>query len=166
MPTNPYVDEAIPHEAGHIIVGVAVGMPIRGLAVDIVRNGQETGIGHFRTLSIGPSDEAISITPPEFMAAYKLFVAGGLAGNRFAGVPAADESLQSDRKTLSRVGTESLEELADAAVKIIYGRRRIFRRLNSLIRQRFLNLMADDALKTDCYTLLSQQDLIDIFSKP
>ncbi len=100
------------------------------------------------------------------MAAYKLFVAGGLAGNRFAGVPAADESLQSDRKTLSRVGTESLEELADAAVKIIYGRRRIFRRLNSLIRQRFLNLMADDALKTDCYTLLSQQDLIDIFSKP
>jgi hypothetical protein len=54
------------------------------------------------------------------MAAYKLLVAGGLAGNRFAGIPAADESLQSDRKMLSWVGIESLEGLEDAAVKIIY----------------------------------------------
>lgn len=161
-----YVNEAIPHEAGHILVGMAVGMPISGLTVDIVRNDEGTMIGDFATVSIEPPDEEIPRTPPKLLAAYKLFVAGGLAGNRFASVPAADESIQSDRKKLARVGNEKLEELADMAAKIIDGHRRKFRRLTSVVRQRFLDLMDDSSLKTGQHTLLTQQELNDIFSRP
>jgi hypothetical protein len=163
---HSYVSEAIPHEAGHIVVGMALGIPIRGLTVNIVRDDRGTMIGDFATLSVEPPDEEIPRTPPKLLAAYKLFVAGGLAGNRFASVPAAEESIQSDRKRLARVGTESLEEVADMAAAIIEGRRRKFRRLISVIRQRFLDLMSSNNLQTGPCSLLNEQDLNDILSRP
>jgi hypothetical protein len=77
------------------------------------------------------------------MAEYRLFVAGGLAGNRVVGIPAAHESLQRDRMQLARVGSESLEEMADRAVDIIERYHHSFVQLRSLVRERFENILAD-----------------------
>lgn len=52
------------------------------------------------------------------------------------------------------------------AVSIIEKRKRVFRRLASIIRQRIVNLMNRNDLQTVRYVLLTQQDLDDIFSKP
>jgi hypothetical protein len=161
---NQYVDQAIPHEAGHLVVGWALGIPIWGLTVDIVRNGEERVSGHVRTLSIGSSNEAIPGTQAAFMARYRLFVAG-LAANLLDGAPAAEDSLESDRKMLARLGTASLEEVADRAAEILVRYPDVFHRVNSLIRQRFLRLMEEDSLRAETYPLLSEQDLADIVSK-
>ena len=167
MLIDAYVEQAIPHEAGHIVVGRSFGwIPIRELAVNIVRDQRGIATGDFATASIEPSDEAIAITPPERLTEYKIFVAGGLAGNRSAGISAAEEGLQSDRKQLARAGPENLEEMADRAATIIDRHHQTFSRLRSLIRQRFETLMADNALPTGRYTLLSDQDLIDFFNEP
>lgn len=154
-----YVDEAIPHEAGHIVVGLAVGMPIRGLAVHITVDMRGKKIGDFATGSVEPPDEEIPRTPPGVLHSYKLFLAGGLAGNKFAGVPAADESLQNDKLKLARVGSDNLETLSEEAVKIIETERQQFVYLTGLIRERFLTLMADPNLQTGRYRLLDQADL-------
>lgn len=160
-----YVDEAIPHEAGHIVVGSTVGMPIRGLAVNIVVNREGKKIGDFATESVEPPDEEIPLTPPKILLAYKAYLAGGLAGNNFVGSPATEECLQNDRLKLARVGTESLETMSEIAAPIIEKNHVEFGRLTSLIRDRFLALMADAALKTGRYRLLDEKDLDEIFGK-
>jgi hypothetical protein len=161
-----FVDEAIPHEAGHIVVGMAVGMPIRGLAVHIIVSAQGKVIGDFATESVEPPDEEIPRIPPPVLKSYKLFLAGGLAGNKSAGIPATDESLQNDRLKLARVGTESLEAMSEMAARIIEKDRQKFERLRSLIRERFIALMADPDIRTGRYAVISQGDLSDIFSTP
>ena len=159
-----FVDEAIPHEAGHIVVGMAVGMPIAGLEVHVVVSAQGKKIGDFATKSLEPSDEQIPKTPPSVLKDYKLFLAGGLAGNEFAGIPASNESLQNDRLKLARVGADNLEAMSEMATEIIKSDSQKFGRLTSLIRERFLALMADPTLQSGRYTLISQQDLRQIFS--
>jgi hypothetical protein len=164
--TSAYVDHSIPHEAGHIVVGKCFGwIRIRELAVHIVRDRDGIAVGDFATASIEPSDAAIAMTPPERMAEYKLFVAGGLAGNRFAGVPAAEVSLQDDRAKLARVGPESLEEMAEKAERIIHERSSTFSRLQSLIQQRFENLAIGGSDSLGRQTLLSPEDLRIIFAE-
>jgi hypothetical protein len=160
-----FVDEAIPHEAGHIVVGSTVGMPITGLAVNIVVTPQGKKIGDFATESVEPSDEQIPLTPPKILHAYKVYLAGGLAGNNFEGVPATEECLRNDRLKLARVGTESLEVMSEVAAPIIEENHSQFGRLTSLIRERFLALMAGDTLKTGRYNLVSEKDLNAIFGK-
>jgi hypothetical protein len=162
---NDYMEQAIPHEAGHIVVGRSFGwIRIRGLAINIVRDQRGITFGDFATASTEPSDEAIAITPPERMAEYKVFIGGGLAGNLFARVPAAEESLQSDRRQLARVGPESLEEMAERAVSIIDRHHQTFSHLLSLVRQRLQSLLSDISLSTGRHTLLSEQDITDIFN--
>ena len=160
-----FVDEAIPHEAGHIVVGSTVGMPIKGLAVNIVVTSGGKKIGDFATESVEPSDDQIPLTPPKVLHAYKVYLAGGLAGNNFEGVAATEECLQNDRLKLARVGTESLEAMSEIAAPIIEKNRTEFGRLTSLIRERFLAVMAGAALKTGRYELVSEKDLNEIFGK-
>ena len=80
-----YVDEAIPHEAGHTVVGYCVGLRARGIDVYIERMPEGKGIivGNFATLSYSPSDDQIVTMDATTKASYMLFVAGGLAGNLF-----------------------------------------------------------------------------------
>ena len=73
-------NQAIPHEAGHIVVGVALGLPTRGLEVEVYRDGGELRVGDFATLSKEPIDGAIAMMPPWMLKTYKLTIAGGLAG--------------------------------------------------------------------------------------
>lgn len=162
---DDYADQAIPHEAGHIVVGRVAGFPIRGMAIDVVRERGFTELGHFRTESIEPSDGGIVKIPPEILAGYKLFIGGGLAGNNFAGVRAADESLQDDRRKLARVGTESLEAVAERSIKIIEANSQSFRNLYAKIAQRYLIVVNDPYLNTGRHRLLNEKQLAECFVK-
>lgn len=106
---GPYIDEAIPHEAGHILVGKAIGLPPRGLDIEIFRHQDDSiGIGNLATLGYEPPDEEIPKLTSEMRAVYMLFIAGGLAGNKFAG-PGTCQGAGSDRQALTRVTDKPLE---------------------------------------------------------
>lgn len=113
MDLTDFENEAIPHEAGHIIVGLSRGFPIKGMSVIIFREPEATLAGNFITRSIEPSsDVAIIMTPPPVIASYKVFLGGGLAGNIVAETGVDNAALQNDRRKLSRVGSESLEPVS------------------------------------------------------
>jgi len=164
---NDYVDQAIPHEAGHIVVGWVTGFPIREMAIDIVitQNSKYPQLGNFITASVEPSAEQILETPPAILDGFKLFLGGGLAGNNFAGVRAIDESLQDDRRKLERVGSESLEAVAERAIKIIEANSEAFQNLYAKIAERFLIVMNDPYLITGRHKLLNEKQLAECFVK-
>lgn len=154
----PFVEQAVPHEAGHILTGSAFPwIPIRELAVTLYVDPKEIRIGDFATNSIEPSERAIAVTPPQRMEEYKLFVAGGLAGNLVAGIPPMEECLQSDRLRLARVTTQSLEDLAPKAKALIQSRLGAFNALVELTRQRFDALMRSP--ETGRHILLNQEEI-------
>jgi hypothetical protein len=163
-----YIDEAIPHEAGHILVGRAVGLHARGLDVEVVRlpNGTGISVGNFATLFYSPPDEEIPKMDPMLKAAYMLYVSGGVAGNKFTGLKTACQGADADRKELARLTNKSLEEIAEMAVGIIQKRRRAFRQLVSLIRQRFTERVWNNrTIQTGRLNLLAQEDLDKLFSE-
>jgi hypothetical protein len=52
---SPVVDEAIPHEAGHLLLGRVVRIPTRGLDVEVVRyENNMISVGNFATLTYEP----------------------------------------------------------------------------------------------------------------
>jgi len=159
-------DEAIPHEAGHILVGRAVGFLARGLDVEVVRlpDGKGVTVGNFATLAWSPPDEEIPKMASELRAAYLLFVAGGIAGNKFAGLKTPCMGADADRKELARLTDRTLEDVADIAVRMIHQHRRHFRQLVSLIRRRFIErLLKNRDIETGRHLLVSQADLQKIF---
>jgi hypothetical protein len=163
MNLNDFENQAIPHEAGHIIVGLARGFPIMGMSVVIFREGTETLPGNFITKSIEPSSEAaIQETPAPVITSYKLFLGGGLAGNNVGMTPAVNDALQNDRLKLSRVGTETLEEVAEPAERIIREHLEGFLKLVEAIGDRYLALKNDHSLETGEYVLISAQELRDL----
>jgi hypothetical protein len=164
--TTSFEDQAIPHEAGHILVGWILNVPLRGLEVEIAQDASGRENGNFVTLGSEPSQELLARLPPQILTTYKLFVAGGLAGNHLANVSAEETSLQNDRQRLALVGTESLEQLAVSAARIITANQEIFNRLNLLIRERFIQLISSGDLPPARYSLLNKQDLEEIFAKP
>lgn len=101
MTGHPYVDEAIPHEAGHIVVGWIVGMPITETPIEIVCKESRTQPGNFITKSVEPSNEQIAQTPPRILKNYALMLAGGVAGNNFVGMTASDHRIEDDRRKLA-----------------------------------------------------------------
>jgi hypothetical protein len=156
------VDEAIPHEAGHILVGRAVGFLARGLDIEVVRfpEGRGISVGNFATLAYSPPDEAIPNMDPKLRASYILFVAGGVAGNKFNGLATIGQGADADRKELARLTDESLEEVAEMAVAIIDKHRRHFRQLVSLIRLRYTErVLKNRDVQTGRVSLLSQEDI-------
>jgi hypothetical protein len=163
-----HIDEGIAHEAGHILVGRAVGLHARGLDVEVLRLPDGTGIrvGNFATLSYSPPEEEIPKMDPELKAAYVLFVSGGVAGNKFAGLEAGCQGADADRKELARLTTKSLEEIAEMAVGIIHKRRRAFRQLVSIIRQRFSERVWNNRnVQTGRHSLLTRDDLDKLFGQ-
>jgi hypothetical protein len=165
---GPYIDEAIPHEAGHILVGRAVGFPVRGLDVEVEWLPDRSGIsvGNFATLSYSPSDEQIRTIDPEHKAAYILLISGGIAGNTFAGLRTLCQGADADRKALARLTDVGLEEIAESALEIIGKRRRAFRQLVSLIRQRFTDrVWKNPNVQAGRLNLLTEEDLDRIFSE-
>ena len=163
-----YIDEALPHEAGHILIGRAVGLHARGLDVEIVRmpDGSGISVGNFATLAYSPPDDEIPKMDPKIKASYMLFVAGGVAGNMFDGLKTKCQGDAADRAELARLTDMSLEDLAEQAMGIIHKRRRHFRQLVSLIRQRFIDRIWNNTnIQTGRHNLVTQQDLDDFFSK-
>lgn len=164
---GPVVDVAIPHEAGHILVGRVVGLHARGLDVEVVRyyNPDRVRIGDFATLAFEPPDEEIPGMEPGLRAAFILFAGGGVAGNKFCGLTTIDSGADADRKSLARVTDMSLEEVSDQALEIIKSHARPFRQLASLIRQRYRELIQNRNIQTGRYTLVTKEDLDKLFSE-
>jgi hypothetical protein len=156
---DEWVDHAIAHEAGHILIGIAFELPIQGMSVEIAIEGNRIRLGNFITESKEPPDEQIPKLPASLLEHYKLFVGGGLAGNKFASQEALDESLQADRRQLKRVGTESLEDVAEKSLAILKDNPVIFKRLIDAIEKRFLWLMNDPYKKSGRYRLLTEKEL-------
>ena len=159
MTGDEWVDQAIVHEAGHILIGLAFQLPIHGMAVELTIAGGRIKLGNFITESKEPPDEQLPHLPESLREHYKLFVGGGLAGNLFSGHEATDESLQNDRLKLKRVGQESLEEVAKKSLSILKDNPEIFQRLVDAIEQRFLRLMKDPYLNTGKHRILNEQEL-------
>lgn len=165
---GPAVDNAIPHEAGHILVGRAVGIPTRGLDVEVVRFHDPEGIsvGNFATLGYAPRDGDLPTLDVKTRAAYMLYIAGGVAGNKFCCVTTIDSGAEADRKALARVSEGTLEEVSDMAVTIINKHRRAFRQLMSLIRQRYVDRISKNRnIDTGRHKLVTQKDLDTLFSQ-
>ena len=163
-----YIDEAIPHEAGHILVGRVLGLHARGLDVEVVRLPDGTGInvGNFATLAHSPPDEQIPDMEPKLKAAYMLFVSAGVAGNKFAGFKTACQGADSDRKELARLTDKNLEEIGELAMQIIRKHRRAFRQVVSLIRKRFTERVWNNLnVQTGRLNLVTQEDLDRLFSE-
>lgn len=163
MDLNDFENQAIPHEAGHIIVGLAKGFPVMGMSVIIFREAEGTLPGNFITKSIEPSSpEALLLTPPHIVANHKICLGGGLAGNIVAEVPPAKEALQDDRRKLALVGDETLEEMAAMGEPIIREHLEGFLKVVEAIGDRYLALKNDLSLGTGEYLLLSQRELIEL----
>jgi hypothetical protein len=124
--------------------------------------GEKLRLGDFFTRSSEPAPAALG--SPQILKAYKLSIAAGLAGNRVAGVPPANEGLHRDRQRLAEVSRDSLEEVAEEAGKIILGRRRTFDNIILLTHQRLTARLADDNLRAGRHPLLDEQDLDKAFN--
>jgi hypothetical protein len=163
MDLNDFENQAIPHEAGHIIVCLSKGIPVKGMSVIIFREAEGVLPGNFITKSIEPSSpEALRITPPHIITNYKISLGGGLAGNVVAVVPATNDALQDDRRKLARVGSETLEEMATLGEPIIREHLEGFLKVVEAIGDRYLALKNDLSLRTGEYLLLTQQELIEL----
>jgi hypothetical protein len=165
---GPAVDHGIPHEAGHILVGRMVGIPTRGVDVEVVRLRDPEGIrvGDFATLGYAPPDDEIPAMNPELRAAFMLYIAGGVAGNKFSGMTKIGSEADSDRMALARITNKSLEEISDVAVGIINKRRREFRQLVSLIRQRYVDRITKNRnIESGRHLLVTQADLDKLFGE-
>jgi hypothetical protein len=170
---GPYVEEAIPHEVGHILVGKAVGFPARGLDINIGQDPttKQLTVGDFATLSVDPPDEDLPKIDQETRAALLLSLAGGLAGQMFARVPVKVGRIDDDRRRFDRIkspgSTLTLESAAKEAQSIFLKRRQKFWKLVAFIRTRYIKLRSKSAtLQPGRYPLASAQDLEDILNQP
>jgi len=163
---GPYVEEAIPHEAGHIVIGKALGLPPRGLDVNIIRQPDGTGIilGDFATLAFEVPDEEIPTLKPELRAAITLFIAGGVAGQIFARIKFDPKGADDDRRQLSRLTKEPIESLAKTAQPMFRKRKTIFWQIVALIRKRYTELIITNRdIQTGRHNLLTEHDIHQIF---
>ena len=124
-------------------------------------------MGNFATLSVEPPDEAIPKMPSDARSMYMLFVAGGVAGQKFVGREGTGEGANADRRELARINPQqTIEELAAMAVPLIHKRRRVFRRLMSVPRERYVTrIQKNRDIQTGRHNLLNEQDLDAIFAE-
>jgi len=155
-----FVEQAFPHEAGHILVGRVLGVPIFGLDHIVIRGqNRELLPGNFATVSRSPAPDAVSITPPNVLEAYMYMAGGGLAGNIVSGVKPDELGLEKDRADLKVVSTKTLEEVAEESGKIIKQSMAVFDELTDAIRNSYTDLVKDPAMPAGRYPLLTDNHL-------
>jgi hypothetical protein len=162
---GPYIEEAVVHEAGHILIGKALGLPPRGLDVSVVilPNNQGIEIGDFATLVWEVPDEEIPKLDPELKGSLELLISGGVAGQMFARIPFTGQGADDDRRQLARLTKTPIEHLAKIAQPMFNKRRRIFWQLVALIRQRYIELTSIRDIQAGRHSLLSAEDIHRIF---
>lgn len=159
-PLDRYVEQAIPHEAGHILVGRILGVPVSGLDHIVIRGpNNELLPGNFATKTLSPDPAVVAFTPPSILEAYVCMTGGGLAGNIVSKVKADEYGLERDRADLAVVSTQPLEKAAEQARQIIEAYIDMFDNLRVAIRSRYTNLVKDKDTAAGRYTLLTNEQL-------
>jgi hypothetical protein len=164
-PLDKYIQEAIDHEAGHIVVANQQGIAIFELFVMLTRVEHGYEIGDFATKSEDPSEEDIKEMPEEIKKDFALFISGGVAGNKFGGLEEITPGAATDREELKRFTDRSLEDVSAQAMEIVQKERRMFRRIRSLAHQKLSELLKNPNLQTGRHIILNEQDLQGAFNK-
>jgi hypothetical protein len=155
-----YVEQAIAHEAGHVLVGRILGVPISGVDHIVIRGpNNEIVPGNFATNTLAPDPAIVPFTPPSVLEAYMCMAGGGLAGNIVSKVAAEEYGLEKDRADLRVVSSKTLEEVADQAGQIIKQNMVLFDELKVAIRNSYINLVMDPGTTAGRYTLLTNDQL-------
>jgi hypothetical protein len=159
-PLEHYVEQAVPHEAGHILVGRVLGVPIFGLDHIVVRGpNNDVLAGNFVTKTRSPEPAAVRITPPHVLEAYVYMAGGGLAGNLVSKVLADQYGLEKDRADLNIVSIKTLEEAAEQARKVVEQNMDVFDELRVAIRNSYTRLVKNPDISAGRYTLLTNDQL-------
>lgn len=156
-----YTTAAVPHEAGHILIGRMAGLPVRALDHFVIRSSNDEMLpGNFATVGVAPmSSAAVAMTPRPVLLAFALFCAGGLAGNLVANIPAEEYGLQKDRADLAIVTTASLEEVAERVVPRIKEELDKFQKLREAIKSSYEALMSDPGVSAGRHSILTGYQL-------
>jgi len=156
-----YIEQSIPHEAGHIVVGRILGIPVYRLDHEVLAgpNG-ELLTGNFITVGLAPRDPlAIKYAPPAAIEAFIAYVGGGLAGNYVSETIATEHGLERDREQLKVVSTRTLEDVATNDSKpIVEANKNMWEHLQVLFRNSYQKLLRGK-LQVGRHTLLDRQQL-------
>lgn len=160
MTLEEYIEQANPHEAGHILVGRTIGVPIFGLDHIVLRGpNNEVLPGHFITVTVAPSPAGVPLTPKNILEAYACMAGGGLAGNMVSKVAAEEYGLEKDRADLKVVSSMTLEDAAEKAKPLIEQYMDIFDKLREAIKNSYASLVNDPNIAADRYPLLTNDQL-------
>lgn len=164
-PLEKYVQEAIDHEAGHIVVANRQGIAVFEMFVMLTRTEGGYEIGDFATESEDPSEADVKEMPEEVKKDFALFISGGVAGNKFGGLGKITGGAATDREELKRFTDRSLEDTSEEALEIVQNQRRMFRRIRSLAHQKFSDLLKNPNLQTGRHIILNEQEIQEVFNK-
>jgi hypothetical protein len=155
-----YIEQSIPHEAGHILVGRVLGIPVYRLDHEVLPGLNGTLLtGNFATVGLSPNPEALKYTPPEVLDAYMSYVAGGLAGNYLSGTMITEHGLEKDRLNLKLVTPRTLEDVANVDARpVIEANKDKWDQLQAAFERSYQKLLKGD-LKVGRHTLLDGQQL-------
>ena len=156
-----FVEQAIPHEAGHILVGRILGIPVNGLD-HIVEFGASNKLvpGNFACKTLAPPDPyAFQGAPAQVRDAYTQMVGGGLAGNIVSNLKATEHGLAKDRADLSIVSAASLEEVAERSRKVIEAHMDVFNKLRVAIKDSFDAFVSGPKFASGRHMLLTAEEL-------
>lgn len=166
---NHFLEEAIPHEAGHILIGKLNKLPIRGLTVLLVGFGSSLQLHSFGTASYDPPDNDIPRLKPDLRMALLRMIAGGYGGQLFADIPISGVGANDDRDRFYKIsspGSElTLEELANEIQPAFYDHEAIFRELSQLIRERSTQFLKRTDLVAGRHILLTETELEPVLKK-
>ncbi len=155
-----YVEQAIPHEAGHILVGRILGLPVYRLE-HFVKRGRNNELlpGDFATKVLAPKPENIPYLPESVRQALMFQIAGGLSGNLVSGVVADEHGIEDDRKRLKVLSNARLEEVAESAKLIINQHLEVFENLRKAVRDSYIESTNDENLAEGWHKLLTGEQL-------
>ena len=169
---DPNAEQATPHEAGHILISKAVGIPARGLDVEVIRlpNNQGIQVGNFATLTYDPPDDALPTLDPKARASLMLIISGGVAGQMFARIRMMGEGAGDDRRCFERLkspgSTVTFEDCAKNCQRILFRHKRHFWQLVALIRTRYAErILSNREVQTGRYNLATEADFDNIFGE-
>jgi len=116
----PHLEEAIHHEAGHMLIGKLEGLPIKGMAVFVIQRGIGLEVSSFGTASYDPPAREIPRLRSELRISLLRMIAGGVAGQMFARLPTlvgADD----DRSRFKRIKSSETKLTFEEVVKELQG---------------------------------------------